>query len=85
MPPLTREQVRAAILTAQQASDRLGIVRQTLYVWRAAGHITPILDTGNAQIYFVGDVERVLQDPAYRERLKMGRPPASKRDRAKPD
>jgi hypothetical protein len=33
------------------------------------------------QIYFIGDVERVLASPAYRERLKMGRPPRAKRDR----
>ena len=84
MTKLTREQARAAILSAQEAAARLGITRQTLYVWRAEGYVTPILDSGNTQIYFVGDIERVLQDPAYRERIKMGRPPRAKRDRAKP-
>ena len=49
MTPLTRKQVRAAILTPQEAAERLGIVRQTLYAWRSAGLVEPLVDTGIAK------------------------------------
>jgi hypothetical protein len=70
MTPLTREQVRALILSPQEAEDRLGISRDTLFSWRLKGRITPLLDSGNALIYFVDDVERIRSSPAHQARLK---------------
>ena len=81
MTPLTRKQVRAVLLTAQEAADRLGVVRQTLYHWRDLGLVEPILDTGNAQVYFVGGIERLKTSPAFLARPKRGRPIGSKRER----
>ena len=81
MTPLTRKQVRAAILTPQEAAERLGIVRQTLYAWRSAGLVEPLVDTGNSQIYFIGDIDRIKTSPAFLARPKRGRPIGSKRRR----
>jgi helix-turn-helix protein len=81
MTPLTRKQVRAAILTAQEAADRLGCVRQTLYKWCDAGLVEPILDTGNSLIFFAADIERLKTSPAFLARRGPGRPIGSKRRR----
>jgi hypothetical protein len=39
------------------------------------------LDTGNAQVYFADDIERLKTSPAYLARPKIGRPPGAKRNR----
>jgi hypothetical protein len=77
----TREQVAAAICNAQEGRRPPRYCPADALRLAGCRYITPILDSGNAQIYFIGDVERVLASPAYRERLKMGRPPRAKRDR----
>jgi hypothetical protein len=66
---MTREEIQSAILSSLETAAALGVSRFTLFLWRTNGYLKPILDTGNGLVYWRGDIERVQNDPFYRDRV----------------